>query len=145
MSNLLQTEIQQKLSQANMRIAGWLGGESGGAPERNAFEDLPVIKPGAGLDLSSDTARIGDFTSGKTVKKMKNPQRPQSRSLQALQNKLRNASRDKARARVEKTKREASKQAPGGSAQSEDDSDEDEVVRRKKSGPTAKKVSKRPF
>ncbi|KAG7722825.1 hypothetical protein KL949_000125 [Ogataea haglerorum] len=144
MSNLLQTEIQQKLSQANTRIAGWLDGESGGSPERNAFEDLPVIKPGAGLDLSSDAAKIGDFTSGKTVRKMKNPQRPQSRSLQALQNKLRNANRDKARARVEKTKREAPK-PPDGGTRSEDDSDEDEVVRRKRSGTTAKKVSKRPF
>ncbi|KAG7878282.1 hypothetical protein KL935_004236 [Ogataea polymorpha] len=145
MSKLLQTEIQQKLSQANMRIADWLGGESSGSPERSAFEDLPVIKPGAGLDLSSDAARIGDFTSGKVVKKAKNPQRPQSRSLQALQNKLRNANRDKARAKVEKTRREATRPAPGEDGRSEDDSDSDEVVRRKRSGTTTKKVSKRPF
>ncbi|KAH3667373.1 hypothetical protein OGAPHI_003022 [Ogataea philodendri] len=109
MSNVLHTELQQKLSQASLRISGWLGGEGGEKSTASVFEQLPVIKPGAGLDLSTESSKIGDFTSGKSGRKANPAQRNQSRSLQALENRLRNENRTKARRKVEKPRKETKK------------------------------------
>ncbi|ODV85382.1 hypothetical protein CANARDRAFT_28177 [[Candida] arabinofermentans NRRL YB-2248] len=177
----LQAQFQLSLSQVNSKILSWLPPADPAQQQTTktiepeltrSFENLPIIKPGAGLDLSSSKAtnatsnsgnKIGDFVNGSgipTIQNSNSATSTESVALRALKNKLRNDNRGKFQSsKIGKPGNNNNRKSPitnRGNISSRidtlthnddsDDSDDEILLRKSKGGVKAKSVnSKKPF
>ncbi|GMM31673.1 hypothetical protein DAMA08_044180 [Martiniozyma asiatica (nom. inval.)] len=109
----LQMKLQAQFNQLDQTVMGWLNGSGVSSStltptaesDKGTFEHQQVVEQGKGLNFDEEQMQVGQFMSNTTGKPSLNSKVKlglQSKSLTALQNKLRSDSRREGGSRVTK-------------------------------------------